>query len=71
MNLSLFCFDTISEFTLTSAGNCIRGAVSKVNAGFEADGAEGIAEGVDEGAGVGTAVATGALGANVSSIDLR
>lgn len=40
--------------------------------GFEDEGvAEGTADGVDEGADVGTAVATDALGAKVSSIDLR
>ena len=72
MNLSLFCFDTISELILTSVGNFIRGAVSKVKEGFEDEGvAEGTADGVDEGADVGTAVATDALGAKVSSIDLR
>jgi hypothetical protein len=70
MNFSLFCLDTVSEFTFTSVGNCIRGAVSNVNEGFEGvdDGAaeaEGIAEG--------TAAATDAwaFGAKVSSIDLR
>ena len=70
MNFSLFCFVTGSELILTSVGNCIRGAVSKVKGGFECEGVA-TAEGVTEGTDVGTAVATDALGANVSSIDLR
>jgi hypothetical protein len=74
MNLSLLCFDTISELILTSVGNFIRGAVSKVKEGFECEGAataEDVTEGADVGTAVGTAVATDALGAKVSSIDLR
>ena len=73
MNFSLFCFEISSEFILTSAGNFIRGAVSKVNDGFDGVGTAA-AERVTEGAAVGRAVATDVcsiLGAKVSSIDLR
>ena len=76
INLSLFCLERTSGFTFTSLGNCIRGAVSNVNEGFEGEGAAAT-DGVDEGADVGTAEGTAGgravwvFGAKVSSIDLR